>query len=88
MSPLKRLRLFIADLLHEAAPAWGLARMRDCERSGGHRWGTVAYDQICAGPAHECERCGCSESVSLPHLYWNGGATATATATHYTVTIS
>ncbi len=58
----KRLRLFIRDYCDEFGVAWSVARYRDCERNGGHRW-SEPHDDPILGYGKNCKRCGCGESV-------------------------
>lgn len=66
----RRVWLFARDYFNEFGVAWSLARMRDCDRNGGHRWSEPAEDLI--GYGRTCERCGCSE-----YIYRTSGTTAT-----------
>jgi hypothetical protein len=59
----RRLRLFVRDYLSEFPVAWSIARTRDCERAGGHRWSATAYDETIKGWGQECSRCGCWQSA-------------------------
>jgi hypothetical protein len=60
----RRLRLFLRDLVSECLAVWGVARMRDCERRGGHRWGEPHGNDLFLVWAQECSRCHCSRSVA------------------------
>lgn len=69
------MRLFIRDYCSEFGIAWSLARMRDCDRNGGHRWGPATKDET-FGLSRICGRCG-----TLETLHETRG---TATTTVYT----
>ena len=62
MNLFRRLGMFIRDYCDEFGTAWSIARMRDCERNGGHRWGAPHDDEV-LGHAKTCQRCGCGEAV-------------------------
>lgn len=72
----RRARLFARDYFNEFGIAWSLARMRDCERNSGHRWGPVSADDL-FGLSRTCARCGTAESVKETH---STGSTTTPTA--------
>lgn len=83
MAFLLRIRLFVRDLLDELPVVWDLARMHDCERNGGHRYGPVEQDFAGSVMAHRtCSRCGTSEL--LPHTHGTGNG-ATNSADSYTI---
>jgi hypothetical protein len=72
MKHLKRLRLFVRDWTSEWGIAWSIARYRDCDRNGGHRWDTngPTYGKVFITNLpwqRTCTRCGCSETV---HPTW------------------
>jgi hypothetical protein len=81
MNPIKRAWLFARDYIDEFGCAWGLARMRDCERMGGHRWNEVADDPV-LGRCKTCKRCGCGEPVYSPIYTAN---TAASSASNFTI---
>jgi hypothetical protein len=81
MSRARRIRLFIRDWWEEMPLAWSIARMRDCERSGGHQWGEMHYDEVFGSYRSVCQRCGTGD-YTLPTTT---GTTATNTTTTYRV---
>lgn len=63
MSLFTRLRLFVRDYCSEFGVAWSLARMRDCERCGGHQFGEPAPNPTVGGDLwRTCSRCGTGQS--------------------------
>jgi hypothetical protein len=79
MTFIRRIRLFLRDWWQEFPIAWSIARHRDCERNGGHRWGAATNDSL-LGWSRQCGRCGTSETIatttgsstSVP--YFTGGS--------------
>lgn len=61
---IRRIWLFVKDFVEEVQPAWDLARMRDCARYGGHRWGPKHRDPVMV-LARTCSRCRVTEAVPL-----------------------
>jgi hypothetical protein len=59
----RRVYLFARDYFSEFGIAWSLARMHDCERNGGHRWGDVQPDET-MGRGQTCSRCGTFRGVT------------------------
>ena len=72
-----RVRLFVRDYISEFGVAWSVAKHRDCERNGGHRWGQPKVDSL--GLNRECARCGTCEIVTQT-------SGTTATNTPFTIT--
>lgn len=59
---LRRAWLFARDYCDEFGCAWSIARIRDCERNGGHRWGEIEHDSVLKMTGCTCSRCGTFES--------------------------
>lgn len=70
----RRIILFACDWWEETTAAWSLARMRDCERNGGHQWG--AFEDSAQGRL--CRRCGALESSETSALAAWTSATSTS----------
>jgi hypothetical protein len=85
VSTFKRLRLFVRDYIEEFPVAWSLARTRDCERNGGHRWTEPHVDPV-LGYGKTCKRCGCGEMVYRSTAVINPAQTTTAN-TGYTIQV-
>jgi hypothetical protein len=60
----RRVAFFARDWWDEMPAAWSLARMRDCERNGGHQWGKPYDDEVLKSHGRECGRCGTFEMVA------------------------
>jgi hypothetical protein len=58
-----RIVLFARDYIHEFGAAWSVARHRDCERNGGHRWAEPAIEEP-FGLMKVCTRCGTGQTVA------------------------
>lgn len=61
MRKLRRARLFVRDYFDELPMVWSLARMRDCERWGGHYWEGFIIDPL-LGYGRQCSGCGTFET--------------------------
>lgn len=85
MNFLTRVRLFVRDYFDEFGVAWSLARTRDCERNGGHRWGDAHSDSL-IGWSKTCSRCGCSETVDTTTT--TGATTTTNTVYRFDLGVS
>lgn len=74
----RRAWLFIRDWWSELPSAWDIARMRDCDRQGGHVWARPAVDDF-FGLGITCKRCKVFQS-----LHKTDGTSVT-NCTHYVV---
>lgn len=81
-----RLRwLLVRDWLDEFGVAWGLAKMNDCHRRGGHLWGPVEDDDVFDSRTRTCERCRCCEfEPEEPSATTTGSMTFYVNATNQT----
>lgn len=81
-----RLRaLMVRDWWDEFGVAWGLARMHDCVRRGGHLWGPIEDDEVFQSRTRTCRRCGCCEfEPDEPAPTTTGGLTFYVNATNMT----
>jgi hypothetical protein len=67
---------FIADLLRALPIAWQVARIRSCDRDGGHRWIGTGRNGIMEGTAIHCSRCPAQGEVQVPINEVERGSTA------------